>query len=149
MGRVLGDSLNTRAFGQHFFGRRRNGSVASAIDGFLILPLWGRCPEGAERATRQRLGFCYFRWDLIFLLRFICFFILSQRVRVFWGTPNPTRIKAFRAGASGTLINKGLQGRVPGDALNTRGSGHPYLRRPKYSGLTLPKDKAASRRQYA
>ena len=37
---------------------------------------------------------------------------------------NPLWIGYFRAGSSETLINKGLTGRVFGDALNTRASGH-------------------------
>ena len=40
---------------------------------------------------------------------------------------NPVWIGRFQAVSSGTLINKGLQGRCAGDALNTRGSGHLFL----------------------
>ena len=36
-------------------------------------------------------------------------------------------IGRLRVGTSGTLINKGLAGRLPGDALNTRASGHLFL----------------------
>ena len=36
-------------------------------------------------------------------------------------------IGRLRAGASGALINKGLQGMGAGDALNTRSSGHFFL----------------------
>ena len=46
-------------------------------------------------------------------------------------TRKPAWIKDLRAGASGALINKGLQGRGAGDALNTRASGHP-LKKLKY-----------------
>ena len=63
-------------------------------------------------------------------------------------TRKPAWIGRLRAGTSETFMNKGLQGMDTGDALNTRASGRPYLRYQKYSGLTLPKDKAASRRQY-
>ena len=51
----------------------------------------------------------------------------------------PLWIERFLAGTFETLVNKGFQDRSAGDALNTRGSGHPYLRRPKHSGSTLPK----------
>ena len=46
-----------------------------------------------------------------------------------------------------TRMDKGLQGRGAGDALNTRTCGHPFCGAAKHSGLTLPKDKAVSRRQ--
>ena len=36
-------------------------------------------------------------------------------------------IGRLRVGDSETLINKGLQGRCPGEALNTRASGHLFL----------------------
>ena len=48
---------------------------------------------------------------------------------------NPVWIARFQAVASGTLINKGLAGRVSGDALNTRGLRMPPLKRPKYAGF--------------
>ena len=40
---------------------------------------------------------------------------------------NPLWIGRFREGVSETLINKGLQGRGSGDALNTRALGHRFL----------------------
>ena len=43
------------------------------------------------------------------------------------GARKPAWIGRLRAVASGALINKGLAGRVPGDALNTRASGHLFL----------------------
>ncbi len=38
----------------------------------------------------------------------------------------PAWIKEFRAWVSETLINKGLAGRAPGDALFARVSGHSF-----------------------
>ena len=46
----------------------------------------------------------------------------------------PSWIGRFRVGASGTLINKRIQGRGAGDALFMRDTEHHPLKRPKYVG---------------
>ena len=107
---------------------------------FPILPLWGRFSEGAERATRRRLRFLLFQMGFDFSPALFLSFLLSpqifsQRARGFWGAPNPAWIGRLRVIASGTLINKGLANRLPGDALFTRGFRASTLKCPKYAGF--------------
>ena len=46
-----------------------------------------------------------------------------------------TRGLGVSEGGSEPRVDKGIPGRVPGDALNTRVSRQPFLKRPVYKGF--------------
>ena len=123
-------------------------------------PLRGRCavirstelamsfnsPPVGEMPRRGREGNTPKAWLLLFQMEFdfspalfLLFLPSSQislpKARGFGGTLNPAWNGCLRTGTSKTLINKGLQSRVSGDALFTRATEHPPWRYPKYVGL--------------